>query len=59
MTNEEKAQELWQAFNILRSEAKDGYVQRTSQQAMDLCKAEPDSAARAYDILKNLGGVKP
>ena len=58
MTNEEKANELWQAFNILRSETRDTYVLRTSQEAMDLCLAEPDSAARVYDVLKSLGGVK-
>lgn len=59
MTNEEKALELKKAFKILRDETTQAYVHTQSQEAMDLCDAEPDSAARVYDILKGLGGVKP
>jgi len=58
MTNEEKAKALGEAFKTLLKEATDRYVQKASREAADLCEAEPDSAARVYDILKGLGGVK-
>jgi N12 class adenine-specific DNA methylase len=58
LTAEQKVEKLKEAFRTLWEEATDQYVRSTALEAMNLCDMEPASAARVYDVMVSLGGVK-